>query len=98
MAANLSCPGSAGAGCSAWSAVCLNILQAAGNPPVGLVDQYGSPMPTLNNQTWGITYDRCNQMCNTTAIPLVRYLFYYSDQVLIADRAPIGTLRLFRGP
>src|ERR1700744_6108221 len=71
MRVNLPCPGSAGAGCTTWSAACLNILQQAGNSTAGLVDKNGVAMTTMNNQTWGITYDRCNQMCNTTAIPLV---------------------------
>ena len=76
MSLNLTCPGSAGAGCTTWSALCLNILQAAGNSTVGLVDQNGRPMTMMTNQTWGITYDRCNQMCNTTAIPLVCFPCY----------------------
>jgi hypothetical protein len=46
-------------------------LQAAGNPTSGLVDQNGTPMAVLNNNTWGINYETCIQYCSWSAIPLV---------------------------
>jgi hypothetical protein len=66
------CPATAGAGCSTWSIQCLSILNAAGNPPSGLVDANGMAMSSFNNGTWGIDYATCQKFCNTTAIPLVR--------------------------
>ena len=72
----MSCPGTAGAGCSTWSAKCLSILNATGNLTYGsswpgLVDQNGNAMSVLSEATWGITYDTCKQYCNWDAISVV---------------------------
>jgi hypothetical protein len=72
---NVSCPGSAGAGCSTWSAQCISNLQAVSNLSTGLVNQAGHPVSCLDSNTWGITYDTCQQYCSWPAIPLVSTTF-----------------------
>jgi hypothetical protein len=85
----MSCPGSAGAGCTNWTAQCYNILQAA-NLTSGYVNLQGQPMSNFTNGTWGITYDTCEQYCNSGAIPFVWKPFLTADRY----RTPLTVILL----
>jgi hypothetical protein len=73
-------------------------LSAAGNPTSGLVDKNGAAMTVLNNNTWGITYDMCEQYCNWSAIPLViilRFVEAWKQNLLITYSRTSSTLTAF---
>jgi hypothetical protein len=50
-----------------WSDTCAAII-INNNVSTGLVDQFGNPMPTFTNLTWGITRGTCYQYCGKDKI------------------------------
>jgi hypothetical protein len=57
---------------SNWDAACATIITNA-NITTGLVGQYGNPMPSFNNFTWGITKKICDEYCGSDKIYQVNF-------------------------
>lgn len=62
---------------SNWNTACSTIITNA-NISIGLVGQYGNPMPSFSNFTWGIDKNTCYLYCGKDKI----YVIFLSETPL----------------
>lgn len=60
-----------------WKGACLSLLpkefknSSTNNITLGIVDQYGLPVSTLDRTAWGISHAVCQKYCSVDDIPPV---------------------------